>query len=142
MRPPVVASRKTTQQTTDRVLAFEFTMIPFSTPYYYLHKIHYRTFRIDDFGPLKRSPQDKAELAKLRERQLQQAERLERYRRQLTETAERFSKHETGAADSVRFARDELDRRAVVGKMRDAANQPPPHSSVAADALVGRDHPT
>lgn len=68
------------------------------------------------------SSQQQADLTKLRDRQRQQAAQLEKFRKQLGNTADIFGKSDPDGADSLNEAVEQLDRNATYGRMREAAD--------------------
>ena len=74
--------------------------------------------------PLSRlGAQDQADLAKLRDRQMQQADRLDRFRKRLKETAEEISEIDPESADALLSTVDELERAGLSGRMREVGEQ-------------------
>lgn len=62
-------------------------------------------------------------MAKLAERQQQQAQQLEQFRKKTADVAHKLAASDSSAAETLLDAGDELDRRFTAGRMREAARQ-------------------
>lgn len=67
------------------------------------------------------SPQQKADLAKVAERQMKTADRLDQFRKQLQQAADSLQQRDPDAAERFNDARDELTTDGTAGKLREAA---------------------
>lgn len=69
------------------------------------------------------SPQDRADLAKIAERQKREAEQLEQLEARMRSTVESLSQDDPGAAAALQDAVDQSRNEGIAGRMRDAAGQ-------------------
>ena len=69
------------------------------------------------------SPQDRADLAKIAERQKREAEQLEQLESRMRATVESLSQDDPGAAAALQDAVDHSRDEGIAGRMRDAAGQ-------------------
>lgn len=69
------------------------------------------------------TPQQKADLAKVADRQLKMAERVDQFRKQLQQAADSLQQRDPDAAERFNEARDELNSDGTAGKLRDAARE-------------------
>ena len=74
-------------------------------------------------SPAELTPQQRADLARLAERQRKQADRLQRFGRQLKAMAGRLNKTNPDRATPFTQAAEQTDRRATAGRMNEAAGE-------------------
>jgi hypothetical protein len=69
------------------------------------------------------SPQERADLAKLADRQRRNAEQLQQLEQQMRQMAEELAEANPDAAESLREAAEQIRQEAISGRMRETSNQ-------------------